>query len=163
MEKYRIELKWAAIFAGVTIAWMILEKIAGFHDTFIDKHPIYTNFFAIPAIIVYVLALRDKKTRFYHDVMTYKQGLIAGLVMTAFVTILSPITQIIISQVITPEYFPNAINYAVSSGHLTQAEAEQYFSLGNYIIQGLIGAPIMGVVTSAIVALLIKTKKKYAQ
>ncbi|MFU8861697.1 MAG: hypothetical protein ACNA8K_14865 [Cyclonatronaceae bacterium] len=44
-------------------------------------------------------------------------------------------------------------NYAVNEGKMTQQEAENYFSLSSYIIQGLIGAPLMGIITTAVVAI----------
>jgi hypothetical protein len=90
--------------------------------------------------------------------MSYAQGFMSGLVITAIVTLLSPLTQYITSTFITPGYFPNAISHAVSTGALKQEAAEQYFSLKNYIIQGLIGAPVMGLVTTMIVAIF--TRKK---
>jgi subtilase family serine protease len=74
------------------------------------------------------------------------------------VTLLSPVTQLITSLVISPEYFPNAISYAVSSGALTAEAAAAYFNLQNYIIQGLIGAPILGIITTAIVAIFTRRK-----
>jgi hypothetical protein len=37
--------------------------------------------------------------------------------------------------------------------------AEKYFNLKNFIIEGLIFAPIMGIFTSAIVAIFTKSKK----
>ena len=52
----------------------------------------------------------------------------------------------------------NAIDYAVSNGLRTQEEAAAYFNLKNYIIEGMIGTPIMGVVTSLVVAIF--TRKK---
>ena len=64
----------------------------------------------------------------------------------------------IISNIITPEYFPNIIEYSVGEGMMTLEEAENYFSLGSYIMQGSIGALIMGIITSAIVAFFIKKK-----
>lgn len=69
---------------------------------------------------------------------------------------MSPLTQVITSLVITPEFFENAINYAVSNGKMDQSAAEKYFNLNSYILQGLIGAPIMGIVTTAIVAIFTK-------
>jgi Na+/proline symporter len=113
----------------------------------------FSHFIAIPAIAVYVFALLDKRKNAYGGVMTYTQGFIAGLIITLLLAILSPLTQYLISTVITPDYFSNAINYAVIEGKMTQAEAEKYFSLSNYMIQATIGALIMGIVTSAIVAL----------
>jgi hypothetical protein len=90
--------------------------------------------------------------------MSYKQGFISGLVITLIVTLLSPLTQYITSTLITPEYFPNVIHYSVSSGKMTQAEADSFYNLKSYIIQGLIGAPIMGLITTAIVAIFTKSK-----
>lgn len=152
MKKYKTEIKWAFIFAGATLAWMLLERLAGLHSTHIDKHMIYTNFFAIPAIAIYVFALLDKRKNDYGGTMTYKQGFISGLIITAIVTILSPLTQYIISTVITPDYFPNIIEYSVSEGLMTREAAEDNFNHGNYILQSLMAAPVMGIVTSAVVA-----------
>lgn len=160
MRKLTIELKWAVLFALTTLAWMVGEKLAGLHDTHIDKHATYTNFFAVPAIALYVLALLDKRKNAYGGAMTWKQGFISGLYITLFVTILSPLTQVITSEVITPNFFSNAIRYTVSTGELEQAVAEQHFSLKSYIVMGLIGAPVMGIVTSAIVALFTRKRKQ---
>ncbi|MFN7326657.1 MAG: DUF4199 domain-containing protein, partial [Chitinophagales bacterium] len=93
--------------------------------------------------------------------MNFRQGFYTGLWITFFVTLLSPITQSITSLVITPNFFQNAIQYAVESKTMTQDQAEQYFSLKNYLIQGLFGAPVMGILTSAIVAFVLdKTSRK---
>jgi hypothetical protein len=158
MKNIKIEIKWAVIFAIMSLLWMVLEKAVGLHDAHIDKHVIYTNFIAIPAIAVYVFGLLDKRKNFYHGKMTYLQGFISGMIITAFVTVLSPLTQYITSTFITPDYFQNAIAFGVSSGKTTQEAAEAYFNLENYIIQGLIGAPIMGLLTTAIVSIF--TQKK---
>jgi len=160
MKKIKIEIKWAIIFVVMTLIWMILEKLAGLHDEHIDKHPIYTNFIAIPAIAIYVFALLDKRKNFYKGEMTYKQGFITGLIITAIVTLLSPLTQYITSTIITPEYFPNMISYSVETGKLTQEAAEEYFNLKNYLLEVIIGTPIMGILTTAIVAIF--TRKKSA-
>jgi hypothetical protein len=50
------------------------------------------------------------------------------------------------------------IEYSVNEGKLTQEAAEAYFNMKSYIIQSSIFAPVVGVITSAIVALF--TKKK---
>lgn len=159
MNKYKIELKWAIVFVLMTLLWMALENIAGFHSALIDKHAIVTNFIAIPAIAVYVFALLDKRKKYYSGSMTYLQGFKTGLIITLIVTILSPLTQYITSAIITPEYFKNIIQYSVSEGKMTQEAAESYFNMKSYIIQGLIGAPVMGLITSAIVAIFTRKKK----
>ncbi len=138
---------------------MVLEKSLGWHDEFIADHAVYTNFFAIIAIAVYVLAFSDKKKNFYNGTMSYKEGFMSGVVITLIVTVFSPLTQYITSEFITPDYFTNVINYSVESGEATREEAEAYFNLKSYIIQATVGALILGLVTSAIVAIFFKSKK----
>ena len=158
MNKFKIEIKWAIIFIVMMLLWMVLERLTGLHDVHIDKHPIYTNFVAILAILVYVLALLDKRKNFYNGVMSYKQGFMAGLIITLIVTAFSPLTQYITSTIISPEYFTNVINYSVNEGLMSQTEAEAYFNLKSYLVQVIIFTPIMGIVTTAIVAIFTKSK-----
>lgn len=160
MKNIRVEIKWAIIFVIISLLWMLLEKQAGLHNENIDKHATYSYLFAIPAIAVYVMALLDKRKNHYGGFMTYKQGFIAGLIITLIVTILSPLTQYITSTYIATDYFPNAIKYAVSQGKMSQAEAENFFNLKSYIWQGLLGTAMMGIITSAIVAIFTKRKPK---
>ena len=156
MQNIKIEIKWAIIFSVVTLLWMVLEKLVGLHGTHIDKHMIYTNFFAIPAIILVVLALRDKRKNFYNGTMTYKQGLISGLILSVFIALLSPVTQYLISTIISPEYFPNIIEYTVDSGMMSQEAASAAFNLQSYMLQASMGGLIMGILTSAIVAVFLR-------
>ena len=158
ISKYKTEIKWAVIFSIVMLLWITLEKLIGLHSEHIDKHPVYTNFFSIAAIAVYVLALLDKRKRDFDGVMNYKQGVIAGIVITIFITILTPLTQLITSSIITPEYFPNVIEYSVNQGLMTLEDANNTFNLKSYAIQATIGAFIMGVITSLIVAFFTKRK-----
>ena len=90
--------------------------------------------------------------------MQWKHGFFFGLGIAVVVTILNPLSQWMISTLISPEYFPNAINFAVENGKLSQEEAEAYFNIKSYIIQGTIGGLVMGAVTSAILALFIQKK-----
>jgi hypothetical protein len=158
MNKYKTEIKWAFIFMGVTLVWMLLERLTGLHSTHIDKHSTYTNFFAPIAIAVYVFALRDKRATDLGGKMMYKEGLISGIVISIMVGVLSPFGQLITAYVISPHYFENAISHGVANGLTTLEEAEAYFNLKNYIIQSTIFAPVMGVLTSAVVAFFVKSK-----
>lgn len=159
MKNIKIEIKWALIFTIMSLVWMLLEKLAGLHDKHIDKHAVYTNLVAIPAIAIYVFALQDKRKNFYNGEMSYKQGFVSGLLITLIVTLLSPLSQYITSTFISPEYFPNMIRYVAIKGEMSKMEAENYFNLKNYIIQGLIGAPVMGLITTAIVAIFTRTQR----
>lgn len=92
MKNIKIEIKWAIIFSVVGLLWMVLEKLTGLHGKYIDYHLYLTNLFAIPAIIVMVMALKDKKKNFYNGQMSYKQGLISGTILSIIIAVLSPLT-----------------------------------------------------------------------
>lgn len=159
MNKIKIEIKWATIFAIMALVWMLLEKLCGLHGKYIDYHLYLTNLFAIPAIWIMVLALKDKKKNFYNGNMTFKQGLISGIIVSVLIALISPLTQWITSYVITPEYFPNVIKRSVELGYYkTTVEAKANFNYTNYVKQGVLGALFMGVITTAIAMIFIRTK-----
>lgn len=161
MGKIKIEIKWAVIFSVMTLLWMLLEKLCGLHSTYIDYHLYLTNLFAIPAIWLYVLALKDKKKNYYHGVITYKQGAVSGIILSVIIALISPLTQWITSYIITPEYFPNVIKRSVELGYYkTTAEAEAYFNYKNYALQGMVGALGMGVLTTLVAMIFLRTKSK---
>ena len=158
MKKIRIEIKWGILFILSGLIWMILEKSLGWHDLHLEKHANYTLFYAPIAIAIYVLALLDKKRSDYQGKMTYFQGFVSGLLLTLIVVILTPLSQYISHEYISPEYFPNIIKLSVESGQMTQEEAESHFTLMGYIGQSLIFAAFMGLITSAVVAIFTRSK-----
>ena len=159
MNNIKIELKWAIVFSVVTLVWMVLEKISGLHGKYIDYHLYLTNLFAIPAIWMMVMALKDKKKNDYNENISYKQGLVSGIILSVFIAMLSPFTQWITSYIITPEYFPNVIKRSVELGYFkTTLEAEANFNYPNYAKQGAIGALVMGILTTTIAMIFIRTK-----
>jgi hypothetical protein len=160
MKKYSIEFKWGILFILTMLVWMFGERLFGLHDERIEQHAFYTNFFAIVAIAVYLLALWDKRKHYYHGFMTWKQGFISGLILTFIITILTPLAQYISNTWIAPDYFPNMIEYSVRTGEQSLEEAEAFFNLNNYILQSTVFALISGVITSAIAALIIRRKPK---
>ncbi|MFN4085364.1 MAG: DUF4199 domain-containing protein [Spirosomataceae bacterium] len=163
MKNISIELKWALVFSGMTLAWMYLEKWTGLHDQYLDYHMYLTNLFAIPAIFIMVKALLDKKKSFYEGNMTYRQGFVCGLILSFIIALLSPVNQWITTYVITPEYFPNVIKRSVEIGYFKSiAEAEAQFNYQNYAIQGAIGALVMGLLTTAIAMIWLRTPAKKA-
>ncbi len=158
MKKVAIEIKWGIVFFAVNLVWVVLEKAVGLHDTYVDKQLIYTNLFAIPAVLVYVLALIDKRKNAYNNKMSWLQGFISGLIISLVVAVLSPVTQILAQHYLSPEYFENIIAYNVKAGHMSRIEAEGYFNLNSYIYMSMRSALVMGAVTSAIVALFVRKK-----
>jgi hypothetical protein len=161
MNNLKIELKWAFIFAIMTLLWMLMEKVSGLHGKHIYYHQYLTNLYAIPAILVMVLALKDKKENFFDGDMTYWQGLRTGLIISIVIALLSPLTQFIISVIISPEFFPNAIKLSLETGHFSNlAEAEAFFNYKNYTMLSAIAAVVMGVVTTAVAMIFLKSKPK---
>lgn len=157
MKNFSIELKWGIIFIITGLFWVWFEKLMGLHDVYVAQHPLYSNLFGIFAVTIFILALREKRNKFYNGVMTWKEGFVSGIIMTLVITLLSPLSQYITSTYISPEFFSNIIEHTVESGAMTRENAEAYFSLRSYIIQATFGALTMGVVTSAIVAWFVKS------
>jgi len=159
MKNFSIEFRWAVNFSIATLLWMVFEKSIGLHDAHIENHLLYSNFFAIVAIAIYFFALLDKKKNFYKSNIDWKQGFISGLLLSFFIALMSPLVQYITFTFITPKFFQNFTEYAVLKKSMTLVQAQAYFSMNSYILQGVSGALSMGVITSAIVALIIKTKR----
>lgn len=158
MKRFAIEIKWGVIFTVISLLWMYLEKTLGWHDELIAKHAIYTNIFGIVAILIYVFALLDKRKNFFKGKMNWSQGFVSGIVVSIVVAVLTPLAQYITHAYITPQYFPNIIDHAVENGSMTREAAEEYFNLTSYILQSFFFALVVGVVTSAIVALFVRKK-----
>lgn len=158
MSKYRIEIKWAIIFSVAMLLWMLGEKVMGLHDERIAEHAFYTGFFSIVAIGIYLLALYDKRKNFNNDYMTWQEGFKAGTILTLGIVILSPFVQLIVSQLISPDYFSNISEYAIATGEMSREEADAYFNLTSYLIQSMVWAGIMGIITSAITALILRRR-----
>lgn len=156
MNNFRREIKWGVIFSLAMLGWMLLERLVGLHGPRIEHHAIYTNFFGFVAIIIYVLALREKREEDFGGYMSWTDGFLSGFMITVVVAVLSPLVQLVIHRVISPDFFENVTAYSLSAELLTQEEAETYFNLGNYMMQAFIGALLMGIVTAAVVALFLK-------
>lgn len=156
MGRYKTEIKWGLIFVAVLMIWMVFERSMGWHGEEIQRHAVMTNLFAGVAVIIYIFALLDKRKRDFGGAMTWSQGFMAGFYITIVVAILNPPAQFVIHTFISPGFFENMIDYAVQSGQMSRSEARGYFNLKSYIIQGSLGALMMGVVTSAVVAVFTK-------
>jgi hypothetical protein len=150
-------IKWGLIFTLASLLWMAFERVIGLHDKLISQHGVYTNLFAIPAIIIFFRAIYTKR-RDNGGHISFKEAFIAGLLVTLVVTIMVPVVTVITQKLISPDFFPNMKAFSVQSGEMTMAEAENYFSLKNYIVVGIIGGMILGILTSAFMALILQRK-----
>lgn len=158
MKKVYIELKWAFIFTIAILCWMLLEKTLGWHEEQIADHQWLTLLFVPFAILLYLSAMREKRRRVYGGKMTWLQGFTSGVILTVFITLLSPLAQYVTHNYITPEYFNNVIEYSVTNDLMTRTKANEYFNINSYMWQSAIGALALGVATAAIVAFLVRKK-----
>jgi len=129
----------------------------GWHDQYIDKQALYTNIFGIIALVIYILAIRDKRNNFFNGIITWRQGFVSGIVLTIIITAVSPLSQYIVATYISPEYFDNMIALSERYDKMNLEQAEAYFNLKSYIIQAVFSALVMGVGTAALAALIIRT------
>jgi uncharacterized protein DUF4199 len=159
MKKFSIEIRWGIQFSLISIVWMILEKIVGLHDAYVGMQLIYTNLFGLVAIAIYFLELRDKKKHYYNGQMDWRQGFVSGVVLTVVITLLCPMVNGLIYTYVTPQFFDRMIAHRVSKGLQTQAQAQAYFNLMSYTVMGVFDALSKGIITAALVALFVKTKK----
>ncbi len=150
-------IKWGLIFTLATLLWMAFERAIGLHDNLISQHAAYTNLFAIPAVTIFFRAIYTKR-RDNGGYISFKDAFIAGLLVTLVVTIMVIPVTLISHTLISPHYFTNIKAYSIQSGQMTAAEAENYFSIRNYTIVGIIGGMILGIVTSAFMALILQKK-----
>lgn len=156
MSQYRTELKWAAIFTVMSLLWMFLEKALGWHDELIHKHPEYTMLFIIPAAIVYYIALMDVRNSKFKGRASWKQMVLAGIIMSVFVAVLAIPAQWAVNNIISPDYFENAIEYAVQSGKASREIAKKSFNPQSYMLMAPIFSFFYGAVISAFIALIVK-------
>lgn len=160
MEKFKIEFKWAIIFSISLLVWMYFEKTMGWHAEKVKFQPIFTMLFGIIAIILYVLALLEKKKNYFDQKMDWKQGFLSGAILSLFIAAFSPIVQYISFELISPEFFSNMISYKTAKNQMTVEAAEKYFSMSNYIYTNTFASLSTGIVTAAIVAFFVKSKNQ---
>ncbi|OYQ48634.1 DUF4199 domain-containing protein [Flavobacterium aurantiibacter] len=158
MKNFQIEYKWALILTVLGIVWIALERAVGLHDQHIDQHPIYTNIVVLPSVLVYYLALREKKSSFFKNQMDWKQGFLSGSVMAIFAALMSIPAVFFSLKVVSPDFFANQIKYQIEVHGRTLETASSYFNMNTYLITSAIGSISFGIVVSAIVAYFLKSK-----
>lgn len=152
-----IEIKWAFLFSLAALTWFIFEKMLGYHDENVKSQLFFAYLFAIPALFIYFLALKDKR-KSIKGVMTWRQGIVSGIFISLIIAIFSIFINYVCFEFISPEFFSTISKHVVSTKAMTTVEAENYFNLKSYLSEGIYGALSTGVVTSAIMAFFLKTK-----
>ncbi len=154
----KTELKWGLLISVAAFIWTCLEYAVGLHTIHIDLHPIITMFWIPIAIFLLVLALREKKWKDLDGKMSYLDGVKSGVIIAVMLAVLSPVVLYIFFQFINPGFFDTMAAHAVEQGHLTQADATSYFSMGSYIFQAVLGSVIGTVVSTLIIMFFMRSK-----
>jgi len=152
MATYRIELKWAFIFFVMYLAWIALEKVLGFHSSRIAYQQMMSVMVLIPSFLVYWFAIRDKKKNYFNNEISFGQAFKSGMMLTVFVVLLSPLSQIIAMKIISPDFFTNMRAYAVGVYGMSEQEADSKLNIGAYLIASVFGGLVTGLIFSLIVA-----------
>ncbi|SFU61719.1 Protein of unknown function [Pustulibacterium marinum] len=155
--KFKTEIKWGILFSIISILWLLLLVTLGYTSEKIEQFPTVDSLFFIIAILIYVMAFRDKRQK-NGNKLSWKQAFVSGILIGIVVMILSIPSQAFIHKIIIPDFFKNNIEYAVAHKKMTLEAAQKYFNLKSYMIQSVIFAPVAGAITGAIVGLLMKRK-----
>lgn len=158
IQRYIHEIKWALIFIVALILWVFAERLLGFHSVRLQYQALVSGLFTLVAVLIYVLALGQKRQQYYLDHMTWQQGFYCGFIITLIITILTPLVQLLIHTVVTPHFLTNMITYTAELEGIEPAAAAVRYNLGSYVIQAMLSALVMGIVLSAIIAFFVRTR-----
>lgn len=158
MKKFTIEFTWAVIYTLASLLWTVLEEAMGFHDEYVGGQMTFVWLFGLVAIPVYFFAIRDKRNNFYNRKANWTQLFLSGAIISVFVALMSPLTQYISLNLISPDFIRNSINYFVSSGKMKAEKAELFFSFRSLVLQAVSNGISIGVIISALAALFLKTE-----
>jgi len=156
MKKFTIEFTWAVIYTLASLLWTALEKWLGFHDEKIGSQMIFVWWFGVPALAVYYFAIRDKRDNFYKGAASWQQLFLSGVILSVFAALMSPLAQYISTTVISPDWIKNSINHYVEVKKMPEENAKMLFSRNGLMLQAISNGISIGVILSAIVALLLK-------
>ncbi len=160
MKKFNIEFKWAIIIYFVTLAWSFVEKITGYHDEKINQYAYFSLLFFLILPFLYIKAIKEKKDSYYKGTMTWQQGMVSGVIISFIYMLTCPFSQLVIHNIISPNFFKNSIQAAIKTNSMTKSQAENYFNLSSFIIQSAFGAISFGIVFAGIAGLILQSKSK---
>lgn len=159
MKKFSIEFKWAAIATLAALIWMFLEKYLGYHDEKITYQIGFSLLFSIPLIVIYYLALKEKKKEFYNNIVSWRQIFFTGLVLCIMISVFFPIVQYITYMQVSPNFVNHLIDEIVAHNRMSLEDAQANISFDIFLRQGVSSNLSTGVVVSAILAYFLQTKE----
>lgn len=159
MEKFKIEFKWASIFTGIHLIWIYIEKYLGLHDEYIDYHSIVGLVILLPLCLVIFLNLKEKREEYYKGKMSWQKAFFSGVLVSLLIAGLSPGPIFVMTEYVSPDFFEIAMTKSSEKG-VSSELTKQFFNLNSYIRQAIMFYLAFGVMISAIVGLIVKSKEK---
>ncbi|MBZ9777693.1 DUF4199 domain-containing protein [Psychroflexus sp. CAK8W] len=158
MKKFEIELKWASAFTAISIAWVYFEKYLGYHGENVSSQPIFSFWLMVPQALIYIIAIRQKRERYYGGEITWQKAFISGVVLSAIIAGLSPAAVYLMTEFISPEFMSNIVEVRAEQG-VPREGLEQIYNLNTMLRDAVFNNLATGVFFSAIIALFLKNKK----
>ena len=152
----KTEIKWGVIFVIVSFLWISLERLVGLHDRYISMQQYFGFLFVIPAVLMMVLAIAEKR-RVLGGEISFKQGFLCGMGVSIVVAILTPLYQWILFRFVSPNFFQNIIDYRISLGGNPQS-LQMFYSFKWVLIGGVVVALVTGAITSLLLAAIMRTR-----
>lgn len=153
MKHLRIESKWGFILFLIQLVWFFLERVLGFHGERIDNYFVASQFFALPYTYIYYRALKEKRTKAFRGFMSYDKALATGLRLTFFIVLLTPLSQWLLINLISPNFLENLRVYSIEAQLYSDERATEMYNSGRKIIEALVFNVVIGVLTSLVISL----------
>ena len=151
-------MKWGLIIGGSYLLWLCLEFILGLQSRYIAQQTFVSNLFVIPSAFFIVKGMMEQKQH-YGGRISYRRSLTAGTGISLAAAALVPIVLWIFNSWVNPDFFPAMVRYNVSIGqYADDGDAASRLNLQNYILIGVLALPAIGLITSSIAGLFIRTR-----
>ncbi len=163
-----LELRWGVIIGLVNLVWLYLSFYLGMHTHGLTWIQVMGLVSVILSFIGYVLGLRAISRKYPE--MTFSEGLKSGVRIAGVVAVFAMIAQFGYFYLVHPDwtdYMVEETGKYYSAQGVTGADLEEYklgakttFGLRSYLIQSVIGALFVGVITSLITVAILQRKRR---
>ncbi len=159
MKKISLELKWALIIGLMQLFLVLIDRLFGILDfQSISKIAFSGIPLTIISLYLFVFALYKIKAKRYSGVMTYKDGFKSGIIITLYFLASLPLIHLL-TYLANPQYFSEAIQYAIDNNKMTLEQAQYQYSFTYYLIANIIGSAFSGILLSAIIPIFVNKIK----
>lgn len=146
-------LKWGVVIGVLSLLWHVLEKFTGFDSDFIEYHTKAGIFFLVPFVMIYVLALLQKRNE-NGGTLTYMDGLKHALYIAILSIPFVMLATFIKIKMISPDFQTNMIDFLITTG-AEQSDVESAFSDMGILSSSALFS-MFGVVAGALAMIFIK-------